>query len=101
MRYTIALLAGLLLSVPLWGIIGGADERGTAPGHSPRTGTYLPQWEAPKPDLYPDPVFTPAPKGWLPPGVTPSVPQRENGDGRIEEDEPGWNCATMGNRSCG
>jgi hypothetical protein len=25
----------------------------------------------------------------------------DNGDGVIDEDESGWNCATMGNRVCG
>ncbi|MFE1270580.1 hypothetical protein [Streptomyces sp. NPDC058758] len=25
----------------------------------------------------------------------------DNGDGRIDEDESGWDCATMGNRQCG
>jgi len=25
----------------------------------------------------------------------------DNGDGRIDEDESGWDCATMGNLRCG
>lgn len=25
----------------------------------------------------------------------------DNADGRIDEDESGWNCATMGNKTCG
>jgi hypothetical protein len=25
----------------------------------------------------------------------------DNGDGRIDEDESGWDCETMGNRVCG
>lgn len=25
----------------------------------------------------------------------------DNSDGRIDEDESGWNCATMGNKICG
>jgi hypothetical protein len=29
--------------------------------------------------------------------IVPSVPQQD----RIEEDEPGWDCRTMGNKLCG
>ncbi|AIG78450.1 Hypothetical protein AJAP_28055 [Amycolatopsis japonica] len=29
------------------------------------------------------------------------LPGDDNGDGFVDEDETGWNCATMGNRICG
>lgn len=97
MRYVIALAVGLALSVPVWGAVSGVIDRDYTPGHRP--GVIVVREEgAPRPD-YPDPVFTPAPKGWLPAGVEPRTPARD--DGVIHEDEPGWNCATMGNRSCG
>ncbi|MEP9391146.1 hypothetical protein ABLE94_02655 [Gordonia sp. VNK1] len=41
----------------------------------------------------PQPVATAA--------VTTVVPGDDNGDGIIDEDESGWDCATMGNRICG
>ncbi|MFI8265349.1 hypothetical protein [Streptomyces sp. NPDC085665] len=34
------------------------------------------------------------------PAVTANVGD-DNGDGAVDEDEPGWNCHTMGNRICG
>ncbi|WP_288337074.1 hypothetical protein [uncultured Gordonia sp.] len=37
-----------------------------------------------------------------PAAVTMSVtPGDDNGDGIIDEDESGWDCATMGNQVCG
>ncbi|MFB6700256.1 hypothetical protein [Streptomyces rubiginosohelvolus] len=35
------------------------------------------------------------------PGVTVALPGDDNADGRIDEDESGWDCRTMGNRLCG
>ncbi|MET8717418.1 hypothetical protein ABZV52_30080 [Streptomyces sp. NPDC004735] len=35
------------------------------------------------------------------PSASTIAPGDDNADGRIEEDESGWNCATMGNRQCG
>ncbi|MFE6185552.1 hypothetical protein ACFQ6U_14105 [Streptomyces sp. NPDC056465] len=35
------------------------------------------------------------------PAVTATLPGDDNGDGRIEEDETGFDCHTMGNRLCG
>lgn len=88
MRYAIALLCGLLLSIPLWGWLGDSDGA-TDQGYGPRTTVVVtPPQGGPQPD-YPDPVFTPVP--------APPIPQM----GQPEEDEPGWNCVTMGNRDCG
>lgn len=33
MRYVIALLVGLALALPLWGLMSGAMDGGTEPGH--------------------------------------------------------------------
>lgn len=33
--------------------------------------------------------------------VVQTVPGDDNGDGIIDEDESGWDCATMGNHVCG
>ncbi len=35
------------------------------------------------------------------PDSTSQLSGDDNHDGRIDEDESGWNCATMGNKSCG
>lgn len=35
------------------------------------------------------------------PRAVATVTGDDNGDGRIEEDESGWDCSTMGNRQCG
>ncbi|MFC8640106.1 hypothetical protein ACFUC2_05020 [[Kitasatospora] papulosa] len=45
-----------------------------------------------------------APSAPTRPGVTVTVADGQgddNGDGRVEEDESGWDCRTMGNRVCG
>ncbi len=36
-----------------------------------------------------------------PQSVTAPVSGDDNGDGRIDEDESGWDCTAMGNRVCG
>ena len=33
--------------------------------------------------------------------VHADLPGDDNGDGRVDEDESGWDCQTMGNRVCG
>ncbi|RYH50708.1 MAG: hypothetical protein EON54_15510 [Alcaligenaceae bacterium] len=44
---------------------------------------------------------TDAPEYVIEAGGVCGLPGDDNDDGVIDEDESGWNCATMGNRVCG
>ncbi|MDV6291366.1 hypothetical protein R2F25_38795 [Streptomyces sp. UP1A-1] len=60
-----------------------------------------------------DPLATAYNKGWIEgqhalidggackPENLHLTPGDDNGDGRVDEDESGWDCRTMGNRVCG
>ncbi|MFJ5142968.1 hypothetical protein [Streptomyces sp. NPDC088707] len=43
----------------------------------------------------------PAPPVTVVADVDREGPGDDNGDGRVDEDESGWDCRTMGNRVCG
>ena len=107
MRSVIALLVGLALACLVWGIgaaVGGAPGAptqgvttyGVPPAANPRP-VGRPPTHAP--DI-PVPTHSAADLEAALPPPSPVV-GNPGGTGRIEEDEPGWDCATMGNRSCG
>lgn len=57
---------------------------------------------APEPEPTPDPAPEPTPEPEPAPEPAPEPePTPEPGDDVIHEDDPRWDCATMGNRTCG
>lgn len=62
------------------------------------TGSSSPETVAPTPE---DTMCVYAPEVVAEQGGVCGLPGDDNGDGFIDEDESGWDCATMGNRICG
>lgn len=91
-------LAGLLLGYGIWATRNIDGDTGL-PVRSEKTVIHE------TPDPLPERT---APRVWTPPTPIQAEPPTDayymgddNADGRIDEDESGWNCHTMGNRICG
>lgn len=108
MRNVVALAVGLALAYGVWslGVAPGDTTGGTSEGVPPALVSRPNPVGTPvlnAPDI-PIPTHSEADlEAALPEPAPPSpvVSGGSSGGGRIEEDDPRWNCATMGNRSCG